>query len=211
MAQARDALEAIAGDVTSASVEAFAEGYLRLDCHLLMQAPRDIGLRVLAGCLKRVSGAIYGPRYERLERLYDAIADGSVGGGATLHGCQIVPEKGTVLIVREYRSAKGAVIEVSSNGPVPRVWDGRFLIGEFSPAGAPRFTIKALGEEGLSQAKAAQNTSELNWPPRIACLTLPAIWSDRTLVAACHLGLDLSQEHFGRSLEILFEFKGLSE
>ncbi len=75
----------------------------------LVSAPREVALRALARVLMAVSGQPYRPRFERLERLFDRIATGQVGGGCTLHGCRIAlaPSRnavfgpGTLMIVPE--------------------------------------------------------------------------------------------------------------
>jgi hypothetical protein len=59
-----------------------------------------------------VSGQSYRPRFERLERLFDRLASGAIGGGCTLHGCRLflVPKQdgafgaGTLAIVPENMS-----------------------------------------------------------------------------------------------------------
>ncbi len=38
-----------------------------------------------------VGGQGYRPRFEALERLFDKIAGGGLGRGATLHGCHLAP------------------------------------------------------------------------------------------------------------------------
>ena len=55
--------------------------------------PREVGLRALATVLSRISGEEYRPRFESLERLFDSILGGTLGGGATLHGCIVAPAK----------------------------------------------------------------------------------------------------------------------
>ena len=60
----------------------------------LAAAPRELGLRALAQLLMAVSGQPYRPRFERLERLFDRVRDGTLGGGATLHGCRVAPVGG---------------------------------------------------------------------------------------------------------------------
>ena len=62
-----------------------------LDAKALMAAPREVGLRTLAALLMGVSGEPYRPRFDALERLFDRIAAGKLGGGATLHGCRVFP------------------------------------------------------------------------------------------------------------------------
>jgi len=62
-----------------------------LDAKALGAAPREIGLRALAALLIAVSGETYRPRFEALERLFDRLARGKLGNGATLHGCRLYP------------------------------------------------------------------------------------------------------------------------
>lgn len=90
LARARAALEAVTGEFLGLHAH-FAEDRVLLDGTALAAAPREIGLRVLAAVLGRVSGAAYRPRFVRLDRLLDAIAANQLGKGRTLHGCRIGP------------------------------------------------------------------------------------------------------------------------
>lgn len=89
----------------------FEDGNALLDGAALAAAPREIGLRALAAVLGHVSGRSYRPRFERLERLFDSVASGTLGHGATLHGCRIAPAPRasaafggkTLVIMREMR------------------------------------------------------------------------------------------------------------
>jgi len=90
LARAREALDLATAAVLSRALKADGQGIL-LDAAALAAAPREIGLRALAAVLGRVSGAAYRPRFESLERLYDRILAGKLGGGATLQGCRIGP------------------------------------------------------------------------------------------------------------------------
>jgi len=210
MGQAREALETYAKAAFDESVEIFPEGYVLLDQGHLTQVPREIGLRILAACLKRVSGAIYGPRYERLDRLFGAILEDEIGGGETLHGCRLVPTEGRILVAREYRAAKEAVLDLGGEGSAQSLWDERFYFEAPGDDHRADLTIRALGEEGLAKAKATINTSALNWPPQIVCWSLPAIWAGEELIAVPHLDVDLGPDVFGKSIEISFKFKELS-
>jgi len=108
LARARDALEMVTDAVFRRAVRP-ARGGVHVDGIALVSAPREIGLRTLAQLLQLVSGKPYRPRFERLERLYDEIAKGTIGRGCTLHGCRIalVPKRdgvfgqGTLGIVPE--------------------------------------------------------------------------------------------------------------
>src|SRR6185312_1547355 len=61
------------------------QGAVLIEITALTAAPREIGLRALAKLLMAVSGQPYRPRFERLERLFDLIAEGGLGRGCTLH------------------------------------------------------------------------------------------------------------------------------
>lgn len=90
LARAREALEAETEGFLIQHAR-FEAGRVLLDGAALAAAPREIGLRALAAALGRFAGAAYRPRFERLERLYEAILTGSVGKGRTLQGCRIGP------------------------------------------------------------------------------------------------------------------------
>ena len=108
LARARTAL-----DLASAAVQTracrFKGSDALIDPAALIGAPRELGLRALARVLMIVSQNVYRPRFERLERLFDSLSDGTLGAGRTLHGCRIGPApvaiavfgKGTLLVRRE--------------------------------------------------------------------------------------------------------------
>ena len=77
LARARAALEGDRGR-SRACGAARTAARLLLDSQALTAAPREIGLRALAALLMAVSGEAYRPRFERLERLFDARA-GTLG------------------------------------------------------------------------------------------------------------------------------------
>jgi tRNA(Ile)-lysidine synthase len=90
LARARAALE-LATEAVLARAAKPAGDRMLLDAKALMAAPREVGLRALAALLMGVSGEPYRPRFEALERLFDRLASGTLGRGATLHGCRLFP------------------------------------------------------------------------------------------------------------------------
>jgi tRNA(Ile)-lysidine synthase len=108
LARARAAL-----DLASAAILAracrFDGADALIDPAALTAAPRELGLRALARVLMDVSQNAYRPRFERLERLFDCISNGTLGAGRTLHGCRVSPApvflatfgRGTLLVRRE--------------------------------------------------------------------------------------------------------------
>jgi tRNA(Ile)-lysidine synthase len=90
LARARESLEIMTEAVLKRVARASEQGIL-LDVAALKAAPREVGLRSLAAVLMRIGEQAYRPRFESLERLFDRITGAGLGGGATLHGCQLRP------------------------------------------------------------------------------------------------------------------------
>ena len=111
LGRAREALDAAARDFLSRHAR-LEQGRAILDGASLAKVPREIALRALSAVLLSVSGAIYRPRFERLESLLNATFSESFSG-RTLSGCRIgrapkaqaVFGPGTLLISRESRRA----------------------------------------------------------------------------------------------------------
>ena len=94
LGRAREALEAVTAAVLTRACRSEG-GRVLVETSALRAAPREVGLRALSRLLMAVSDQAYGPRFERLERLFDSIVDESLGNGRTLHGCRIAPARGS--------------------------------------------------------------------------------------------------------------------
>jgi tRNA(Ile)-lysidine synthase len=90
LARARESLEILTEAVVERAVR-FGGGGVLLDPVALTAAPRELGLRALASVLMTVSGQSYRPRFESLERLFDALSNPGARISLTLHGCHIGP------------------------------------------------------------------------------------------------------------------------
>lgn len=99
LARARAALEIVTEAVLARAARPYDGGFA-LDAGALTAAPREVGLRALAALLQAASGQPYRPRFDSLERLYDQLATGTLGRGATLHGCHISPASRAVRDLR---------------------------------------------------------------------------------------------------------------
>jgi tRNA(Ile)-lysidine synthase len=88
LARAREALEADTRVLLCRATQ-FGTDAALIDPEVIRQAPAEIGLRSLAAVLMRVSGHVYRPRFERLERLYALLMKGGSVTAHTLHGCRI--------------------------------------------------------------------------------------------------------------------------
>lgn len=90
LGRAREALDAVTAAVLRRACRTEGEVVL-VEAGALLAAPREVGLRAMAQVLMGISGQPYRPRFERLERLFDSIAQDRLGSGRTLHGCRIGP------------------------------------------------------------------------------------------------------------------------
>jgi tRNA(Ile)-lysidine synthase len=128
MQRARSALETVVETHLGEMCRWDAWGAAQVDRRLFSDAPMEIGLRALARILIAAAGAAYGPRFERLERLYTAMARGpgdETWRDATLHGCHIIAAGNDFLICRE---AVAITDSVTLAGGERTLWDGRFHI-----------------------------------------------------------------------------------
>ncbi len=172
MARARAALEQATAELAATCLADGGAGDLLLDPARLRAAPEELRLRLLAGALGWVSGALYRPRLVRLEAALAAVEADRVGHGLTLHGCVLRAHGGRIALRRELARVAPAV-------PLARRrWDGRWQLEGTPPAGEG-LSIGALGPGGL--ARVPSRPAGL---AREALVTTPAIWRDGVLVAA---------------------------
>lgn len=208
LAQARAALDGAVNRLLAEGVAVYPEGYLRLDKAVLGSAEREVGMRALARAISCIGGQPYGPRLERLTRLYDLLSnDGSapgLGRGRTLGGCRIVPARRAdgdpsrhVLVMREPAAVAPSL---SWNGLAPTLWDSRFRI--LPRADSPNATgsklkpgvktktcrIGAVGELGLQAVIKTIGEQRSRALPRDVLVTLPALRQGHVVLAVPHLG-----------------------
>lgn len=115
LARARDALEDATLEFLDSSCRFESDRIVLDGARFAIVAP-EIGLRALAHVLSRVSGEIYRPRFERLERLFELIREGGPKSARTLQGCRVgrAPKRlavfgpHSVLVTREKGRSKRA-------------------------------------------------------------------------------------------------------
>lgn len=199
MGRARHALERARDELSARCCRLQDEGYAVVEREGLLAAPQEIGLRLLADLLCRVSGRVWPPRLARLLGLYAALRDGTIGGGRTLAGCRIMRAGGrardraadsAILICREPKAMQRAVALCEA-----MVWDGRFAL-RFAHAD-PRLCVRGLGTDGWRQARAMPDfvrvtdavTAASPLPPSPVRPTLPGIFAGPKLLCIPHLAL----------------------
>lgn len=184
LGRARQALERHTDRLLADAVELHPGGFALLDGGKLAAAPDEIRLRALAALLATIGGSTYPPRFERLERLAAALAEGRLGRGKTLGFCQLRPWRGRILVSRE-PSAIAPPAGVPDRDAL--LWDGRFLVHRRSAAAAP-VQIGAVGAADSAVLRAIVPASMAHHLPLGAWPSLPAFRQGATLVAVPHLG-----------------------
>ncbi|MBP5857682.1 tRNA lysidine(34) synthetase TilS [Marivibrio halodurans] len=190
MARARAALE---GDCDALLTEASRDhetGYITVAIAPLRDASEEVGLRALARLVCRVGGRVHPPRLDRLERLRDALLDGTLGRGRTLAGTVVSSHGADHILVRR------ELATVREDAPLaPEVlWDGRFSlhfpVGAMGTASAYR--IGALGLDGWRYLRRVDRAAGRRGEalPGTIRPTLPALWRGEELAHAPHLQPD---------------------
>ena len=160
-------------------------GVVRASVASLVETPEEVGLRSLSRVLTIVGGSTYGPRFERLEGLYQRAVRGP-WRDATLHGCMVVRDGSDLVFCRE--AAKIAADQhISMNKAV--IWDGRFRMS-LGPVGGLRangsFILSPLTRAVWRTLREENASSPLEgmWP-RVR-ETLPVFFDSSGLAAVPH-------------------------
>ena len=163
--QARRYLEAAQNNALAYAVMLHPAGFGRLDPAALSGLPQRVARGVLARALLAVGGQIYPPRGAALDRLLEEVLAG-LPATRTLGGCQLVPRRGRVLLVREWETVSPLPI-----GPGETlVFDGRFEVevAADAPDGLRLAPIGRAGWAELTQTWPALRDSPLPPPVRPA-------------------------------------------
>ncbi|WP_209505528.1 MULTISPECIES: tRNA lysidine(34) synthetase TilS [unclassified Ruegeria] len=172
LAQAHTALGVCAQE-SARSVAQVDQSDVRVNRAGFAALPLEIRRRVLLGILSWIAGSGYPPRQAAVDRAMDAVANGQP---ASVGGCLIVPQGGSVWICREFNAVKS---QMAAPGAV---WDGKWRVSGPATMGAE---IRALGGEGLQQVPEWRATGR----PRIALTATPAVWNADRVLAAPLAGL----------------------
>ncbi len=184
LGRARNSIEVAVASTLARAVWLHPAGIAFVKPEVLLSAPKEIALRGLARILVTVSGADYGPRLVRLERLYGEIASG-LTSGTTLSGCRLTPWRRQLVVYRENRHIRPVVLEAGQW----LHWDGRFDVRLRGGVGNnfSEFSIGPLGREGWTELRSAVDSDRLT-VPAFAAEAVPAFRNDQSITAVPHLG-----------------------
>ncbi len=169
MQTARQALELATERFARMVAEPRESGAVRLDKAQFLAGPEELQLRLLAHCLKWVSGGPYRPRLQALRRVLDGVSEGTIG---TLSGCIVGFVSPSVVEV--CREANAVAVSSDLNG----LFDGRWRItGQIEEKST---ILRALGEDGILLRPDWRDTAET----RNVILSSLSIWYNNELMSA---------------------------
>lgn len=144
MARAADALDGAVDALIARSSGVFLGGMILVDPVVLLDAPDEIRLRAFARLLGALSGLSYVPRFDRLERLAEAIGASVRAGEAlqrTLSGVTVRLDRGRLLFFREAGRAGFPDVVIGPGETIE--WDRRIRV-TLSQATQP-LQLRAIG------------------------------------------------------------------
>jgi tRNA(Ile)-lysidine synthase len=164
------ARSALSGATTAVAAKVTQErsGALHVDLSAFQNLQFELQRRLLNGVVRWMSGEYYAPRAEAIEQLQGAILRGQA---STLGGCRMRVTATEIGFTREPRAV--ASLTASTHRP----WDKRWHL---SGPHAPDLQVRALGTEGLRQAKDWRATGL----SRDTLSVTPGVWRGETLIAA---------------------------
>ena len=151
-----------------------------------LQAPSTAPLRTIALLLQYVSGKLYAPNQDALQRLVSNLLS-NPSKAFTMHTCTVWCKDGQWYFVRESRHSLHTELRSSKYF----YWDHRFLVG-FITKKHLYLTLELgiLGREGRRQVcHRYPEYASTHW--RIL-ESLPAYWSKGVLMGVPHLGINLA-------------------
>jgi tRNA(Ile)-lysidine synthase len=157
-------------------------GFAVLDPASLLVAPRDVSVGLLTALAVAIGGKSYSPRRSRIARLRELLIT-PTRHGHTLGGCQFVPWRDRVLVIRELAAAAQPV---TLSPGAHCMWDSRFCIALPATAGSA-MTVGHLGREGVAGLGRLLQKPLPGGLPRLIYPTLPAVWDEHGLAAVPHL------------------------
>lgn len=191
LARARDALEAAATDLAKrADLDVHAGAFATLDRSVVLAAPLDLGVRLMAHLVGLFGGH---PEPARLSRVEDLCARLAVqpDGQSTLAGSVVrwSADRDRISVWRE--STRGDLPTLDLKAGESALWDRRFHVrlgaaglGTVHPPATP-VAVRALGAEVYARLR--RRYAALSCPAAAAA-SLPSFWANGELLAVPHFG-----------------------
>ena len=146
MNRAKEALNGEVARFAKQYVQQKKWGDLEIKFDEFIKIPQEYQFRLLSAALLWVSGKVYRPRFNSLERLLNALTSRSIGRGRSLMGCLIKCDGENIKLSREFSAIAKPILAVNSKFVWEKNWQ---LVVDFEKLN--NTMIGPLGKEGLKQ------------------------------------------------------------
>ncbi len=119
-------------------------GYVEIKLPDFYQLPEEIAIRVLIYSLMAIGDKYYKPRYSSFSNIFNQIWQKNYDKSHTLHGCIILKNKNSILVIREAAAIIDKTIELKLNKTIEYKWDNRFICKIKNSQHDQTVTISAL-------------------------------------------------------------------
>ncbi len=184
MQRVRNCLETMTERWLVRHAKLFQEGYILLNFAALEEGDEEIVLRGLRRIGMDISGEIYPPRFERLQRLLRGLR---LKEDATLMGCRWIAQQETILICREVRDA-----EFPEN--VYHI--------DFKDTSSDLY-VRALGEDGWKMLLSRMPEMRHNNLPKPVIYALVSFWDNEGVSVVPHLGYKRESVRFEADIQFI--------
>ena len=148
-------------------------GDLEIKLDEFIKIPKEYQFRLLSAALLWISGKVYRPRFNSLERLIIALNSSSLGRGSCLMGCLIKCDEEKIILSREFSAISKPSQAVKSKFLWEKHWQ---LVVDSSKIN--NTMIGPLGKKGLKQI---ENSKSFN-VPRTALMCSVAMFDNEKVL-----------------------------
>ncbi len=165
-------------------------GGLSISLEPFLEISKEIQLRILSAGLMWVSGKVYKPRYENMDRLLTSILDREINSSRSLMGVLVREERHNILLIRDFSALSD--VRLHTNSEIQ--WDGRWQItlNLHNPSG---YNIGPIAKKGLMSIGKYGNYKI----PKFALMSSVGLFKDDNLVCApiISFGVGMNAEIIG--------------
>ena len=170
-------------------------GFLRFNFNKFKNLKKDLREQILSRSIMTVAGREYPPSISSLRRISNHFSEFS--SSKTLGGCLIIKRGDTLFFLREIRNSEPKKIKINDES---LIWDQRFKI-KISKTDKKHVKLLRVGRKGFDQVTNAGYYIHSSDIPKVAVLSLPALWDREKVVSIPNLGVKLD-----RNIEITANF-----
>jgi tRNA(Ile)-lysidine synthase len=173
MSRAKEALTCQVSNFARQHVEQTIWGDLAINLDEFIKIPREYQFRLLSSGLRWISGKVYKPRFQSLERLLNAITSQKLGKSMSLMGCIIKYDRNWLKLSREFSAISKPSVAMKPNFVWEKKWQIEVDLEKLNVA-----TVGPVGKNGLEQLEGYNRINV----PQTALICSVAMFENKNLL-----------------------------